>query len=541
MLDPTWGATHTPLPRQAAGSGHAGAYYPGDGSGQRFAGGPGSPSALPEPRLVSKLLFDSPLASQASTQRLSSMVWQWGQFIDHDITLVETSSDPVEAAPIEVDPSDPMAPGIPFQRSRFAAGTGTSAANPRQQLNSITSYIDASNIYGSDPVRAATLRAAGGRLRMSAGNLLPYNLTGMPNAGGTSSSMMLAGDVRANEQLALTAMHTLFVREHNRLVGLLETDFPIWDDEQLYQTARKMVGAELQAITYREFLPALLGKNDPLLPKADDFQYDAQLNPSISNEFATSIYRFGHSMLPSHLLLAPVDGLPAERVPLKNAFFTPDFFTPDHTGSPQRIERLLLGLTQQMAMEIDPMAIDDVRNFLFGPPGAGGLDLTALNIQRGRDHGLPDYNAMRAAYDLDPVASLADISQDPAVVQTLASLYDSVDSVDAWVGALAEDHLPGAAVGELIRAAMLDQFVRLRDGDRYFFSGDAELVDNPAVTGILDLESITLSQILAWNTTLSELPENVFLIAVPEPTSLLLFLPMTLGICLCLRRKRFLP
>jgi peroxidase len=334
--------------------------------------------------------------------------------------------------------------------------------------------------------------------------------------------------------VGLTAIHTLFVREHNRLVGLLETNHSDWTEEQLFQTARKLVGAEMQAITYREFLPALLGEDDPLRPQAADYHYDVTINASVSNEFATSIYRFGHSMLPSKLLLPALGDQSGEALPLKEAFFTPDFFAGDATGSTRRVEQLLLGMTWQMAMKIDPMAIEDVRNFLFGVPGSGGMDLIAINIQRGRDHGLPGYNEMRGAYGLPQVDTFSEITSDTAVQQVLSNLYDSVHQLDAWVGGLAETHNSEAAVGELIHTAVVEQMTRLRDGDRYFFTGDLELTDNPAVDAVLDLDTVTLSQIIRWNTALDNLPANVFLVTVPEPGSLGL---LVLSAILTLQRR----
>ena len=80
----------------------------------------------------------------------------------------------------------------------------------------------------------------------------------------------------------------------------------------------------------------------------------------------------------------------------------------------------------------------------------GGLDLAAINIQRGRDHGLPDYNQARVDFGLAPVAVFSDITSDAAMQAELQSLYGSVNDVDVWIGALAEDHLPGAIVGELL-------------------------------------------------------------------------------------------
>ncbi len=95
---------------------------------------------------------------------------------------------------------------------------------------------------------------------------------------------------------------------------------------------------------------------------------------------------------------------------------------------------MLRGLARQRAQEIDPFVVDAVRNFLFGPPGAGGFDLAALNIQRGRDHGLPSYNQARVEYGLAPVQTFADLTTNPAVQARLASVYATVEEVDALGG-----------------------------------------------------------------------------------------------------------
>jgi hypothetical protein len=133
------------------------------------------------------------------------------------------------------------------------------------------------------------------------------------------------------------------------------------------------------------------------------------------------------------------------------------------------VDPVLRGLAVNRSEELDARLVDEVRNFLFGPPGAGGLDLAALNLQRGRDHGLAAYDDLRAAYGLARRASLDGISSDPEVVARLAAVYRSVDEVDAWVGGLCEDPLPGALVGELIARIVGDQFERLRAGDRFWW------------------------------------------------------------------------
>lgn len=437
---------------------------------------------------------------------LTDFVWLWGQFIDHDIDLTE-GAEPAESFNINVPAGDihfdPTATGeqvIELHRSVYDEETGDSLGNPRQQINQITAYLDGSVIYGSDAERSAALRTfAGGLLKTSEGDLLPFNEMGLPNAGGPSDRLFLAGDVRANENAALTAMHTLFVREHNRVAQELAQADPSLTDEELYQYARAIVTAELQSITYNEFLPALLGPE--AIAKYEG--YDPAVNVGISNLFSTAAYRFGHSMLSPELLRVDEFGneIAAGNLSLQDAFFAPQQLIENG------IDSLLSGLARQEAQEIDSMIVDDVRNFLFGPPGAGGFDLASLNIQRGRDHGLPDYNQARIDLGLAPITSFAEITSDLELQATLEDVYGDVDSIDAWVGGLAEDHVPGASVGELVYTVLVDQFERIRNGDRFWYQnvyhGEAlEL-----------LESTTLADVIQRNTGIDHIRSNVFMLA----------------------------
>ena len=443
-----------------------------------------------------------------SSGYLTDLTWLWGQFIDHDIDLTENVTDddgnPLEPVPIEVptgDPFfDPLGTGeatIGFNRSLYDESTGDSADNPRQQINEITSFLDGSVIYGSDEERAAELRTfEDGKLKTSEGDLLPFNEAGLDNAGGTSSSLFLAGDVRANENAALSAMHTVWVREHNRWAERIAAQDPSLTDEEIFQQARAIVIAELQAITFNEFLPALLG-DDSI---ADYEGYDSSVNPGIANVFSTAAYRFGHSMLSSELLRLNNDGSVADEgnLSLSDAFFAPD----ELIGN--GIDSILLGAASQRAQEIDNLVVDDVRNFLFGPPGAGGFDLASLNIQRGRDHGLADYNQTRVDFGLEPVEDFAEITSDPQLAANLEELYGDVNNVDVWVGGLAEDHAPGSNLGELFTTIIADQFSRIRDGDANWyqnvFSGRE----------LARLESTTLADVIQRNTGITSLRGNMF-------------------------------
>jgi peroxidase len=459
----------------------------------------------PSPRVISNVVnaqngsIPDPLGS-------SDFLWQWGQFVDHDIDLTD-GADPPEPADIACplgDPFfDPEGAGsgvIPFNRSLYDHASGVDIDNPRQQINEITAWIDASNVYGSDSERALALRTndGTGRLKTSEGNLLPFNKEGLPNAGGPSDTLFFAGDVRANEQVGLTALHTLFVREHNRLAETIARDHPDLDGDQIYEKARQIVGAEIQVITYKEFLPELLGRG--AIPPYRG--YDPETNARIANEFSTATYRFGHSMLSPTLLRLDENGseIDAGHLSLRDAFFAPQRLI-DEGG----IEPILRGLASQVCQNVDPYIIDDVRNFLFGEPGAGGFDLASLNIQRGRDHGLPSYNDVRVALGLRRAMSFEDVSSDSNIQDRLAAVYDNVDDIDLWIGGLSEDHLQGSHVGELFYILIKRQFEALRDGDRFWY--ELTLSDKE----LLEIEQTELSDIIRRNTDIdNEIQDNVF-------------------------------
>lgn len=473
-----------------------------------YADGISSPAGIDRPgaREVSNALC-AQTGTTAFAAGVTDFFWQWGQFLAHDIDFTPAAT-PTEALPIPVPAGDPFfdpessgAALLSFSRSAYDLTTGTDPSNPRQQLNQITAFIDASSVYGSDAVRATALRRndGTGRLKMSRRRLLPFNKDQLPNVGGSRPGFFLAGDERANEQVALTAVHTLFVREHNAQARKIRRRNRRLSGNAIYQQARAIVYAEMQVITYNEFLPVLLGP-DALPPYAG---YDPEVDPGISNIFSTAAFRFGHSMLSPHLVLLKRAGrsIPAGPLPLGNAFFAPRLLR-----RTVRLPQLFRGLATHPAQDVDLLVIDNVRNFLFGPPGGGGLDLAALNIQRGRDHGLPNHNQVRLALGLAPALTFADITPDADVQQRLANVYGNVDQVEAWAGGLAEEHRPGALVGELFFTVIKDQFQRLRDGDRFWYQNVFSGED------LATLESTTLGAIIRRNTgARKEMSGNVFL------------------------------
>jgi len=259
----------------------------------------------------------------------------------------------------------------------------------------------------------------------------------------------------------------------------------------------------MQVITYREFLPFLLGPE--AIPPYRGYRTD--LDPGISNVFATASYRFGHTMLSPQLLrfdrrLKVIKG---GGIDLAKAFFSPSKII-DEGG----IDPILRGLARQPAQELDTMLVDGVRNFLFGLPGSGGFDLASLNIQRGRDHGLPGFNEVRRNFGLEPIKTFKEINSDPAVGARLAGVYASVEDIDPWVGGLAEAPFRSGIVGETVSAILRDQFVRLRDGDRFWYQNHLNRELQQLV------EQQTLAEIIHRNTEIaSELPDNLWKVDAP--------------------------
>lgn len=463
---------------------------------------------LPNPRMISNVLSHQ-LEPMPNAAQVTDMIWQWGQFLDHDISLTPAASSEANA-PISVPSGDPVFdPGrsgvrtIGFTRSVFASGTGTAPDNPREQVNTITAFIDASNVYGSDDRRAYVLRTNDGTGKLKSsdnGRLLPLNTDGLENddGGRRQSGLFLAGDVRANEQVGLTALHTLFVREHNRLAERIGSQHPDLTGQEIFELARKIVGAQLQVITYYEFLPLLLGRGS--VGPYDGYQ--ATIDPTIATEFSTAAYRVGHTMLSPSLMHIDPSG-ERQQVSLASGFFNPSMVRE------QGIAGFLHGLAMQQAQEVDLRLVQEIRNLLFGPPGSPGRDLAALNIQRGRDYGLARYNIVRSAYGLPPATSFADVTPDPEVQAALERAYGEVRFLDLWIGGLAEEHLPGSMVGETFHTIIADQFQRLRDGDRYWFENDPYFLANPDLLD--ELRATTLAAIIRRNTAMDdEIPDSVF-------------------------------
>lgn len=500
----------------------------------------------PNTRAVSNAVFDQS-HSISDENGLSQFNWAFGQFLAHDTDLTPLQEgDDAEHIDIDIPDDDPFfnpSQSIPVTRSIYSEPRAIAA---REHPNVISSFIDASMVYGGasdeedfgqvradwlrDPTQPARLRT----FEHATGDLLPRNggdptAPGMAMDGAMGADTFIAGDRRANEHAVLASLHTLFVREHNRIADILlatpdielaAISAGLEVDDYVYERVRKIVGAEIQAVTYQEYLPSLGVE----LPEFTN--YDAEVNPTISPEFAVAAFRLGHTQVNGTVPRWDENGnmIAAGALDLVSAFFDPNKITEEGGLDP-----ILRGLATSVQEATDAKMRDGLRNLLFGPPTPGpvanGSDLAALNTIRGRDHGLPTYQqAWREILGEDTAPlSFADITSDPQLAAALELVYGTVDAVDLWVGLLSEDHAIDKSIGLLTEAILADQFRRLRDGDRFYFERDPDLIAwDTFGTGASDLawlRNLRLADLIRMNTGIESIQDNVFFaMPIPEPS-----------------------
>lgn len=478
LFDPRWGASDTSVNTLAP---------------LAYADGISSPAnRTVNPRIVSNAV--SAISGPDDHPFLNTLITWWGQYIDHTIAITPAHGEDfsfTSAANLTEDPNETIfGATIPFSRADFIPGS-----NPREHITQLTAFIDADNVYGKDGPRELALRLMDGtgHLRTSSGNLPPFNTFGLPNenAGGLpAEQLFLVGDVRGNENVALLSLHIMFVRLHNILADAFVAELPKFtgQDETIYQQARRLVGGIQQWITFNEYLPRILGTNAPPI---DYPGYDATLNPSVLKEFSTVAYRgVGHPSVQSVLNIG--DG--STTLDLTDAFFNPGYV------SANGIDDIIRGALGQNMKNVTTEVVDDLRNTLFGPPaGTVLLDLIAMNIQRGRDLGVPDYNTLRQAYGLAPKATWADVTSDVVLQGRLAMVYPTPSDADPFIAGLAEPKVGGGIVGELFARIIREQFVRLRSGDRFWFENDPALRQQD----IDMIKSYTLAKVIEKTTNVT--------------------------------------
>ncbi|XP_036149555.1 LOW QUALITY PROTEIN: uncharacterized protein LOC105828648 [Monomorium pharaonis] len=485
-------------------------------------------ASLPNPRVISTVIH--PDISNLHN-RYTLMVMQFAQFLDHDLTMTPIHKGFAESIPscrscdsprtvhpecnpFPVPPGDHFYPTVnvtsgarmcfPSMRSL----PGQQHLGPREQINQNTGFLDASVVYGENSCICNILRGFNGRMNITSNprrgrDLLPQSRT-HPECKARSGYCFIGGDGRASEQPALAVMHTMWIREHNRVMEGLRQVNPHWDGEKLFQETRRIISGMLQHITYNEFLPRILGWNAvslyglKLLPQGYYKEYSPTCNPSVLNEFATAAFRIGHSLLRPHL--PRMDRSYQNIDPpilLRDGFFNPDMLYQENM-----IDEMIRGLVTTPMETLDQFITGEVTNHLFEQRGIphSGVDLIALNIHRGRDHGLPSYNHYRALCNLKKATTFEDLSREmaPEVIARMKRIYASVDDIDLFPGGMSERPLQGGLVGPTFACIIAIQFRQLRKCDRFWYE-----TDDPNIRftepQMAELRKTTLAKVMCEN------------------------------------------
>ncbi|KAG7523725.1 eosinophil peroxidase-like [Solea senegalensis] len=508
---------------------------------------------LPMVREVSNRIMKT--ASVESDPLYTQMVSVFGQWVDHDITLTpqspvirsfsngincDSSCECTEPCfPIKIPWDDPRyhensEECMAFFRSAAACGSGNTGhffgdSTIRQQMNAVTSFIDASQVYGSDDLKTRFLR----NMTKDQG-LLKHNRVYKDNGRehlpflGMTTNMcatrgrimndpnleevpcFLVGDQRGSENIGLVTIHSLMSREHNRLVHALAKLNPHWKGERLYHEARKIMGAYFQILTFRDYLPLIVGSDmfNKLLSTYPG--YDENVDPSIANVFATAAFRFGHTTFQPFMFRLDEEYKEHKDYPsppLHKSLFTP--WRIIFEGGVDPVLRGLVGRQAKLNSQ-DHMMSDEMREKLFKFSSKLAQDLSSLNMQRGRDHGLPGYNDWRRFCDLSPAKDLAELTsvmQNADLAVELLDLYGTPDNIDLWLGGIIEPFVPGGRVGPLFACLIATQFQRIRQGDRLWWENEGVFTKAQKKS----LKDTSLSRIICDNTGITDVPTNPFL------------------------------
>lgn len=506
-----------------------------------------APAELPPVRLISTVVHQD---VDLPAHDFSILFMSWGQLLDHDMTRAAQPPSSIKCCgpdepptqakhklclPIKVPEDDPFYSKFNVQCLEFRRSLAGLRPNcvlgPRVHQNAITSPIDANFVYGSSEAESQALRLfRGGRLRdrdwFKHQNLKPLlpaqeeepdqDCLGRPK----DLFCFLAGDVRVNEQIHLTVLHTLYMREHNRIADRLSELNPHWNDERIFHEARHIMAAGVQQVMINEYIPLLIGKkmaslynltghsyhhdsidhHHPLHPAPGGASYwhgyDPSVTTSVSNSFAAAAFRQGHTFIQSTV----------ERYNKFHEFIGSEklrhlFKQPFILYQPGALDQLTAGLINQPSQSYDPYVSKEVNGHLFQPPERQfGHDLASINLQRGREQGLPGYNLFREWCGLPRADTFDQLA--PFLTNHTAFLYSRlykhVDDIDLWSGGISERKLPGAAIGPTFACIIARQFSNTRRGDRFWFENPG-FPSSFTAQQLIQIRKITLSKILCAN------------------------------------------
>ena len=447
--------------------------------------------------------------------------------------------------------------------------------------NEATAYLDLHQVYGPSTAINSALRTFSGGLLLtnnyynvttspafvfgffqygdSAG---PYNCIDCPPSWGQTggaapvnpllnptlsggligpNQVFVSGDPRVGENGALTMFHTLFIRNHNRHAGIVASENPTWNDEAIFQEARRRNIAEYQAVVLYQYFPTEFGPffNDLLGPYVG---YDEYLDVDTNIAFSSAAFRYGHSSFHNYV---PLDSCGNPTLFGQSAFPGDQLFEGAQTGGPVTpidvigeigtFENLIRGLINEVTAPNDIMIDDTLRDIPFRVPVPGGTDLLALDIHRGRENGIQNYAVLQTTYgshdlriygapgcpekyghktDPDPLSCFTNlVPYNATLAANLQSIYTKVNNIDGIVGLMVEPHVDGTSFGYTLVTIITDQYQRARAGDRFWFENLFQA--NPfTLAQIASFQATTMGYLLRQNFDFvdpSQVPNNPYL------------------------------
>ncbi|KAL4216725.1 hypothetical protein ACF0H5_024448 [Mactra antiquata] len=507
-----------------------------------YADGIGSPriysvdgSMLPSPRTISNMIH-RPIGRRQDDLNATVMTMSFGQFLSHDIVSTPSSvsqhrspldccsepeplSGPFKSCfNIEIEPNDEFFGNIScmsFTRSAPAPCKNCDIC-AREQVNDASSYIDASNVYGSTLERMRSVRKfrRGLMLINEDNDMLPWK-PGTASSCPMSDGKFAAGDARVNVVPNLSVTHLLFVRFHNHVASKIRRLNKHWSDDELFFTTRKIVIAVMQKVVYGDYLPIVLGPETMTrydLGLADDFRlvYNRNTNAAASNAFATAAFRFGHSTIPEAQCTFD------ENYKFERMRFIEDTFNKVEATVADS-SSLARWMVRHDGVKSDGLFSKGVRDLLFFDRASfASEDLAAMNIQRGRDHGIPSYNRWRQFCQL-PVITQLEFDQlgtamgdfEPMVADKYRRVYRHPDDIDLFSGGMMERLLRDSSVGPTFACILGDNFSRLKTGDRFYFENPFQLTGFN-VDQLMSIKNITFAKVVCETMQITRLSEDVF-------------------------------
>ncbi|XP_048778816.1 myeloperoxidase-like [Ostrea edulis] len=478
--------------------------------------------SLPSAREVSNLLFQNNDKTPTLDPKINVLHMSFGQFLDHDLILTPVTSGIFSCCgrdkhkppciPITIPPNDPFFKQncMPLKRSASILVKHGKAC-VREQINDVTSYVDASNVYGSSEKKARNLRTfKSGTLRQEK--------KGLPKGGkkpcvfedSVHDYCQEAGDKRVNVVPNLGSMHLLFVRYHNYIAGKMAKLNPLWDDEKLYQETRVIVTAVIQHVVYREYLPLVLGHDVMMqyelfpMPHGFDSVYDEEIDASTRNVFGAAAFRFGHSQIPNHQKQFNKAYSSIVNKNIEDTYHNPHMCIAKGGKGCDGVLRWELA---EQTTKSDGVFESGIRDKLFMTSAGASLDLPAINLQRGRDHGIPPYWKWRRFCGLCP-DSLSDHTD--ANKDKLLKVYKNIHEIELYAGAMTEKPVNDGLVGPTFACLIGKQFSLYKKGDRFWYEN--ERTNGFTKDQLKEIKKTTLSSVICQTMEVDTITPNAFLV-----------------------------